>query len=92
MCACSAAFPRNGHDSRQILEALITQPHILEDFERDLRRKEHFSLEEKFALLQGMYELAAKLGHFRRERALEGIEDDIQLALRLNSIVSKSTD
>jgi hypothetical protein len=38
-----------------------------------------------------MYELAVKLGHFKRENALEGIEHVIQLASRLNSIVPEST-
>lgn len=70
---------------------MITEPHILEEFERDLQRKDRLTLKEKFALLQGMYELAVKLGHFNSEKALEGIEDDIQLASRLNSIVPEST-
>ncbi len=70
---------------------MITRPDILERFERDLQRKEHLTLYEKLALLDGMYELAVKLGHFRRENALEGIEFDIQLAARLNSLVPKNT-
>lgn len=70
---------------------MITGPHILREFERDLQQKERLTLEEKHALLQGMYELAVKLGHFKRENALEGIEHVIQLASRLNSIVPEST-
>jgi len=70
---------------------LITEPHVLEEFERDLQRKESLTLMQKFALLQGMYELAVNLGHFKRESALEGIEHDIQLASHLNSLVPEST-
>jgi hypothetical protein len=69
---------------------MITDSHILEEFERNLQRKERLTLTEKFALLQGMYELAVSLGHFKRGNALEGIEHDIQLASRLNSIVPES--
>ena len=70
---------------------MITEPHILEEFERDLQRNERLTLKEKFALLQGMYELAVNLGHFKRENALEGIEQHIQLASHLNSLVPEST-
>ncbi len=63
---------------------MVTNPHILEAFERDLQRTQNLTLEEKYALLDGMYELAVRLGHFTSDRALEGIENTIQLAKALN--------
>ena len=67
---------------------MITNPQILEAFERDLQRTQILTLEEKYALLDGMYEFAVRLGHFTSERALEGIDDSIRLAKALNSLVS----
>ena len=67
---------------------VITNPHILEAFERDFQRSEALSLNEKYAQLDGMYELAFRFGHFSRERALEGLDETIQFAKALNSLVS----
>lgn len=69
---------------------MITNPHILEAFEHELQRSEALSLSEKYALLDGMYELARQLGHFSSDRALEGVEETIQLAKVLNSLVSRT--
>ena len=70
--------------------SIITNPHILEAFERNLQQTQNLTLREKFALLDGMYELAVHLGHFTPERALDGIDDTIRLAKALDSVASKT--
>jgi hypothetical protein len=47
------------------------------------------SLEQKFALLNAMFDEAKELGHFNPRGSLEGIDVDIALAKALNGIVSK---
>jgi len=69
---------------------MVMNPQMLEAFERDLQRTQNLTLEQKYALLDGMYDLAARLGHFTPERALEGIDGTIQLAKALNSLVSRT--
>lgn len=69
---------------------MVTNHHILQVFERELQRSEVLTLNEKYALLDGMYDLARHLGHFSSEHALDGIEQKIQLAKALNSIVSRT--
>lgn len=69
---------------------MVTNSHILEAFEREFQRSEILSLSEKYALLDGMYDLALRLGHFTPERALEGLDETIQFAKALNSLVSKT--
>jgi hypothetical protein len=66
---------------------VVTNPHILEAFERELQRSEILTLSEKYAQLDGMYILAFRLGHFAPERALEGLDETIQFAKALNSLV-----
>ena len=74
-----------------MLPSVITNPRILEAFEIDLQRTQDLTLEQKYALLDGMYDLAAGLGHFTSERALEGIDDTLRLAKALNSLVSTTS-
>lgn len=68
--------------------SVIINPHILEQFERQFQQSEVLSLMERYAFLDGMYELAASFGHFTPERALDGIDDTIEFAKALNSLVS----
>ena len=46
------------------------------------------SLEEKFAILNALYEEARLFGHFRQDDLLLGLDDDVRLAAMLNANVS----
>jgi len=65
----------------------ITNPSYLDELVASFEYKENLSFEQKLTLLDGMYRLAQRYGQFSAERALEGIEHDIELAARLNSLV-----
>jgi hypothetical protein len=69
---------------------MITNPFQLDKLIVSFQRREDLSFEKKVALLEGMYQLARKLGQFTPDRALEGIEHDIQLAASLRSLVRKT--
>ena len=66
---------------------MITNPEELEKFEADYLRRENLTLEQRFAILDGLYEMARLFGHFSVEGVLDGIEDDIELAKSLNTNV-----
>jgi hypothetical protein len=70
---------------------MITNPSHLDEVVASFQQKENLSFEKKLALLDAMYRLARQFGQFSPERALEGIEHDIQLAARLNSLVRETT-
>ena len=69
---------------------MITNPHILEAFEQEIRRTENLTLAQKFSLLDGMYELACKFGHFRPDRDVHDIDHTVRLARIINSIVHEN--
>ncbi len=46
------------------------------------------SLEEKFAILNALYEEARLFGHFSQHDLQLGLEDDVRLAAQLNANVS----
>lgn len=50
--------------------------------------EEHLSLEQKYTILQGLYEEARHLGWFDEKDALLGLDADIRLAAVLNANVS----
>jgi hypothetical protein len=58
----------------------------LEEAVRAHAEQEQLTLEEKFAILNGMYELACTLGVFPLKDPLDGIEDDIRLSRILKSV------
>jgi hypothetical protein len=70
---------------------MITNPEILVKFEGDQLRGETLTLPEKFAILNGMFELAVSLHRFPPTDILEGIEHSIHLAKILNSRVPKNS-
>jgi hypothetical protein len=65
--------------------SMITNSDILVKFESDQLRDEMLTLPEKFAILNGMFELAVSLRRFPPTDILEGIEHSIHLAKILNS-------
>ena len=55
-------------------------------FEAQLSSGETLNLAEKFRILDGMYELARKLGKFTSEDAMDGIEKTLRVARVINSV------
>jgi hypothetical protein len=66
---------------------MMTNPELVQQFEMEYLRNEELSVEQRFALLEGMYQMAVNAGHFRPEQILDGIENDIALARALSSNV-----
>jgi len=69
---------------------MITNHNIITKFEGDQLRDEILSLPEKFAILNGMYELAVTLHRFPPADILEGIEQSVHLSKILNNRVPKN--
>jgi hypothetical protein len=62
-----------------------------EYFDRQKRTwlsEQHLSLDEKFRILNALYEEARLFGHFDKCDLLLGLEDDVRLAAMLNANVS----
>jgi hypothetical protein len=57
-----------------------------EAFERDFASQQQLDHAEKLRLLDGMYDLARKLGKFTAEDALDGLENTIHLAAVLHHV------
>ena len=57
-----------------------------EAFERDLISKQKLDYAENLRLVDGMYDLARKLGKFTAEDALDGIEKTIRVAKVINCV------
>ena len=62
----------------------------IESVVREFDRTHPLSLEKKFELMDSMYRLARQFGHFTKERILEGIENDIELARILNACTTSN--
>ncbi len=58
-----------------------------EKFIHDFERKHPMNLEQKFNLYDSMYDLAKQFGHFTPEKIMDGIDNVIMLAKRLNKNV-----
>lgn len=57
-----------------------------EAFERDLISKQKLDYAENLRLVDGMYDLARKLGRFTIEDARDGLENTIHLAAILHCV------
>lgn len=66
---------------------MITNYDEVRKFEEQFLRDETLSVSQRFALLDGLYAMAVRFGHFKQEDILEGIENDIWLAKALNADV-----
>lgn len=66
---------------------MITDISVIQEFEKEFGKSDQMSLEQKFALMESLYEHARRLGHFSDEDLLEGLDDDIDLARKLNTHV-----
>jgi hypothetical protein len=69
---------------------MMTNPDTVARFERLMQRAKPLTLAERFALLEGMYELAANLEGFRPLIKDEHLVDTIQLVRNLQSLVQTS--
>jgi len=63
---------------------MIKNPDIFRRFEEKWIAGQKPDFEENLRLLDGMYELARKFGHFSGSNPLEGIEKNIRIASILN--------
>lgn len=54
-------------------------------------REEHLSVDQRFAILEGLYKLAVRFGHFKPEDIMKGIENDVWLAKAMNTDVRDSS-
>ncbi len=63
---------------------MITNSDIVIKFEEEQLKAEDLPLSAKFAILDGMHELAVSLHRFPPADILEGIEDSIHLSSILN--------
>jgi hypothetical protein len=66
---------------------VIKNPDEIRRFEEKFLLGENLSVRQRFAILEGLYELAVRFGHFTQEDIMEGIENDIWLAKALNTDV-----
>lgn len=76
---------------------MISHPNIVESFEQEFLREENLTLDQRFQLIEAMYDLAQSFGHFRSTPNSSGSTDPIhiqehkiQLAEALNRIVPKT--
>lgn len=51
--------------------------------------EEPLGLEDKYKILEALYQEARQLGHFTDDDVLVGLDDDIRLAAALNAHVSE---
>lgn len=67
---------------------MVKDAEYLERNKRAWLAEQHLSLEEKFGILNALYEEARLFGHFEREDLLLGLDHDVHLAAMLNANVS----
>ncbi|MBS4029427.1 MAG: hypothetical protein KGZ58_12425 [Ignavibacteriales bacterium] len=70
---------------------MITNPHLVEQYEREFAKNNPLTLEQKFAIYNGMYDEAKHFGHFTSMNEMENIEEKIALAKIMNTDVTKRT-
>lgn len=63
---------------------MITNHKEIEKFEKEFSIQQPLTLSQKFALLNSLYDQARQLGHFTDNDLLDGLEDDIEFARKLN--------
>jgi len=59
---------------------MITNPRLLEHFNASFLVAHPLTIEQKFAILQGLYDQAVAFGHFTEKDLHEGLENDVQLS------------
>ena len=66
------------------IHSVITNPEYYASRKIGLKASDNLTLDQKYAILDGLYREALLLGHFTKEDILLGIEDDIRLAALLH--------
>jgi hypothetical protein len=69
---------------------MMKNPEIFRQFEDKWNAGQKADFAENLRILDGMYELARKLGHFSGANPLEGIEKNIRIASILNRVRKSS--
>jgi hypothetical protein len=69
---------------------MVKNKKLLEEFENDFVKKYKIDIERKLKIYEELLNLALKLGKFKNENLLEGIEYDIKYARAINGV--KRTD
>lgn len=67
---------------------MITGHKEIEKFEKEFSIKDPLTLDQKFILLELLYNQARQFGHFTELDLLDGLDDDVELARKLNINVS----
>jgi len=67
---------------------MITNKDKVNEFERELARKENLSHKEALAIYDMLYKEAVALGAINSENILEGIEVDLRIARAINGLKS----
>jgi len=65
---------------------LIKNPDVLEQFEREMIKKDKLSFEQALALFEAMWQEGVDLGILPPKDPLEGIEVDIRISRILNCL------
>lgn len=73
-------------DNRGKEESLIKNSEVLEQFEREMIKKEKLSFEQALALFEAMWQEGVDLSVLPPKNPLEGIEVDIRIARILNCL------
>lgn len=67
---------------------MITDSTAYASFKRRSLAAEPLDLQEKYRILEALYQEARRLGRFTEEDFLLGLDDDVRLARALNANVS----
>ncbi|MBP1732454.1 MAG: hypothetical protein H6Q55_2883 [Deltaproteobacteria bacterium] len=67
---------------------MIKNSSYYDSFKRRALAGETLTLDQKYKILEALYEEARRLGQFGNDDLLLGIQDDIRLAAALNANVS----
>jgi hypothetical protein len=67
---------------------MVKDPEYFERQKRAWLSRQPLSMEEKFRILDALYDEAKLFGHFEKDGLLTGLDDDVHLAAMLNANVS----
>ena len=65
---------------------MVQNGHLLEELDRTIAQQHPLTVEQKYAILNAMYDYARKVGRFPPEDPLEGLEVDLRLAELLRHV------
>jgi hypothetical protein len=65
---------------------MVKNAHLLEELDREIAQQHPLTIEQKYAILNAMYDYARKVGAFPPKDPLEGLEVDLRLAELLRHV------